>query len=230
MTELPFHLQKLPPEALTLLRYMLHHGGGDALTLEESGLSTRGVLKSIRRLINADYIELKAGSYSLSSDGLFAAKQIDDYEKARAGQLPDSLDEALKVKRRLVIVTPRSYVSERPSDLYIGINAPDRGNTRLPYGAQVELRVTAVGATLAPASVSMDVPPDKAAVPNRLRVLPEAKTPAVRVRIDIFQAFEYNEMEALGGFYFDIPVYVDEKRHDKTPRAVGIDVMLKGSS
>jgi hypothetical protein len=134
------------------------------------------------------------------------------------------------VKRQLVIVTPRTFVAERPADLYIGVNAPSKDSRRLPYGAQVELRVTAVGASLAPSSISMDVPPDKAAVPSRVRLLPEAKTPAVRVRLDAFQGFEHNEIEPLGGFYFDIPVYVDELRQDRTPRAVGMDLTLKGTN
>lgn len=223
---LPFHLEKLPPEAHLLLRYMLTHSPLTSVAMENAGLSARSVGKAIRRLINAYYLELHGLEYGLTTNGRIAARQLVEYEAAKAGQPLEQGSQVLTAKRRIIVVTPRTFVTERAVDLYVGVNAPNAGERRLQQGAQLELRVTAVGGKLAINNLSMVVPPEKAATPMRVRILPEPKTPAVRVRVDAFQTIATDQAEPLGGFYFDVPVYMDATRQDKTPRAVGVDVTL----
>jgi hypothetical protein len=227
--ELPFHLAKLPPEAQLLLRYMLTHSPLTSVAMENAGLSARSVGKAIRRLINGDYLELKGLEYALTTNGRLAGKQLIEYEAAMSGLPVEQDNGVLRVRRRVLVVTPRIYVSEHAADLFIGVNPPSQGDERLPYGAQIELRVSAVGGKLSINSLSIDIPPEKAAVPTRVRLLPEPKTPAVRVRVDAFQTFEIDHSEAVGGFYFDIPVYADASKQDKSPKAVGIDITLSSA-
>lgn len=226
--ELPFHLQKLPPEALQALRYLYHHGAQTALELEGSGLSARTVGKAIRRLINADYIEKIDEKYALTTDGKIATQQILEWDAVQAGQPVTGDNGVPRIKRRLVVVAPRNFVAQKPVDLYIGINSPPAGDVRLPTDTRLELRVTALGGTLPVHQIALDVPPDKAAAPARLRLLPDALTGYVRVRVDAFQTLELDAVEPLGGMFFDVPVYVDVNKYDRTPRAVGIDVTLRG--
>jgi hypothetical protein len=224
--ELPFHLTQLPPEAHAVLRQMHIQHPATVEDLENAGISPRSVGKAIRRLVNRGYIEFKSPKYGLTKKGKLAAKELVDYYAAKAGQVVEATPQKLMVQRKVVVVGPRSYLAEQPVDLYIGVNPPDHDSHKLPYGAQLELRVTAVGATLPVGNIAIDVPPEKAAVPTRLRLLPAAETPAVRVRIDAFQSFEFNHFEPLGGFYFDVPVSKDQSKQDKSPRAVSMDVTI----
>jgi hypothetical protein len=223
---LPYHLDRLPPEAHTVLRYLHTANTATALELENAGLSTRGVGKAIRRLINAHYLDLKDKSYSLTKAGKSAAQELITFYAANDGQGEAERAKKLFAERKVVVVAPRNFVAEQPVDLFIGVNPSDVDSFKLPFGAQLELRVTAVGGQLTVNNVSIDVPPEKAAVPSRVRLLPAVNTPMVRIRVDAFQAFEFNDLEPLGGFYFDVPVHPSTAQQDKTPRAVSMEVTI----
>ncbi|MBX3080523.1 MAG: hypothetical protein KF716_02745 [Anaerolineae bacterium] len=223
---LPYHLDRLPPEAHTVLRYLNTVNTATALELENAGLSARGVGKAIRRLINAHYIDLKDKSYALTKVGKTAAQELIAFYAANDEQAQSDRAKKLFVERKVVVVAPRSFVAEQAVDLFVGVNPSDEDSFKLPFGAQLELRITAVGAALTVNNLSIDVPPEKAAVPSRVRLLPAANTPMVRVRIDAFQSFEFNDFEPLGGFYFDVPVHADPSKQDKTPRAVSMEITI----
>lgn len=228
MIKLPFHLEKLPFEAHTLLQYMLHQAKQTTEQMEQSGLSQRSVGKALRRLVNADYLDRDGAMYELTTDGKVAARQLQGFYIAQSdGYQPDH-DKGSQATRRLVVVSPRTFVAEKPEDLYVGVNPPGADEPQLPFGAQIELRVSAIGGVVGVQQFSVDVPGDKAAVPKRIRVLPESKTALVAVRIEAFQAIALDEYEPLGGINLEVPVYVDAQKQDKTPRAVGMDVTLKG--
>src|SRR5581483_3075035 len=228
---LPFNLQKLPPEALDVLRYLGQHSSASVDELHQgTGIAARSIGKAIRRLVNYDYILLAGdGTYQLTTDGTMAVQQI----AAADAAAPDTAagpprQDTPPVERHLTVVTPRSLVAGRPSDLYIGVNPPT-GEERLPGTARLELKVSAVGGALSASNLSLDVPPDSAAKPGRLRLTPDGAQAGriVRVRVDAFQAFEFDNLEALGGMYFDVPVVKDAAAKDTSTRAVGMDVRLK---
>ncbi|MFN8421722.1 MAG: hypothetical protein U0528_21120 [Anaerolineae bacterium] len=120
--------------------------------------------------------------------------------KEHAGKFR-SLDEALRSKRRLVIVTPRSYVSERPSDLYVGINALIAEYLLALWRADGTASYCRC-ATLA-RTAYLWMRRWTAAVPNRFAYC-RYKTLAARIRVDVC-VFEYNEMEARSGFFTGYP-------------------------
>jgi hypothetical protein len=222
---LPFNLQKLPSEALDTLRYM----GKIARPVQpediEGGanLSYRLVGKAIRRLINVDYIQIDIsnGSYQLTTDGNLAVKQLAEYDAQTGGNSSAKAAPAMVAARRLTVVIPRGFVMGQANDLFFGVNAPTN-STLLPDTAHIELKVSAVGATLSADTVSLAIPPDKAAQPSVVKVTPQSSGKGVRVRVDAFQSFEFDSMEPLGGMYFDVQV-----GEAANSRAVGMELSLK---
>lgn len=224
---LPFHLQKLPPESLDILRYLSKIASATPEAIESgTGLSSRTVGKAIRRLVNYDLIEITGGAYQLTTDGKIAAKQIAEYDATMANAAPDRPRSVPKAQRHLSVVMPRSFSAGRPTDLYFGVNPPSPDGYRLTEAANVELRVSAVGGTLSLNNVSLSIPPDKAATPGKVSLTPDPAGQMVRVRVDAFQTLGLAELEALGGMYFDVRVNQDSGFQDSTLRAVGMDLLL----
>jgi hypothetical protein len=126
--------------------------------------------------------------------------------------------------RRLTVVIPRAFVAGQSNDLYFGVNPPT-ASTLLPDTAHIELKVSVVGGTISTDTVSLAVPPDKAAQPSVVKITPQQSGRPIRVRVDAFQSFEYDSMEALGGMYFD--VQVGDASAAPNSRAVGMELSLK---
>ena len=226
---LPFNLQKLPPEALDTLRFMGKVSNAVQPNEIEEGakLSYRLVGKAIRRLINGDYIQIDIsnGSYQLTTDGKLAVQQLAEFDAAGGAGVKAA--PAAIAQRRLTVVMPQSVVAGRTNDLYIGVNPPIAGQPLLPESANIELKISAVGGTLSTGTVSLAIPPDKAAQPGLVRLTPQQAGKLVRVRIDAFQAFEFDSMESLGGMYFDVHPSEGASTTPAASRAVGMDLALK---
>src|SRR5436190_23701390 len=104
---LPYNLQKLPPEALDVLRYMGTTSHSEsAETLEEgTKLTARLIGKAIRRLVNYDYIHMEdAYTYSLTTDGNLAVKQLAEYDAAENNDDTQKSMSASLAQRRLTVV------------------------------------------------------------------------------------------------------------------------------
>src|SRR5690349_25145139 len=110
---LPYQLQKLPPEALEVLRYLGRASVGNADELATgTKLAGRTVGKAIRRLANYDYIVLGAdGRYQLTTDGKIAVQQIAEHDATSAGSTGKQQQETPKVQRRLAVVLPRTVAA-----------------------------------------------------------------------------------------------------------------------
>lgn len=226
---LPYHLQRLPPEALSVLRYLESNGSASADDLEsKAGLSSRLVGKAIRRLVNFDYIEMVGSTYQLTTDGKLASRDLAQYD-AQMGNTSSKPKQAAmkKIQRHLSVVMPRVFNIGNAADLYIGVNPPGAEDERLPGNVKLELRVSAVGGTLSPANLSIDVPPNKAATPGKVQLTPAEDTQIIRVHVDAFQTVDEDSIEPLGGMYFDVRVSPSNMKQDSTLRAVGIDVWLQ---
>jgi len=227
---LPFNLQRLPSEALDLLRFMGKTPGSISTDYmeEHSGLSARLIGKSIRRLINYDYIIMNVrDEYELTTEGKVAVQELavhdagansDETLRTRPGQV---------IQRRLTVVIPRSFVVNRPTDMYFGVNPPTPDNPTLADSVQVELRISSVGGKLSGSNVSLEIPPDRAAAPGKLTLTPTQLGKNVRVRVDAFQSVDITTLEPLGGMYFDVTVSTEVEPGDSTSRAVGMDLMLR---
>lgn len=225
---MPYNLQRLPREALEVLRYLISREGHVSTAEMESGtgLSARLVGRAIRRLVNFDQIEMRDGLYSLTTDGTITARQLLDYEAAlRAEESGQAI--VSTYLRRLTVVMPRVMRANTPADMFIGVNPPSAGAALLPEDAQVDLRISAAGGVLSIFQLSLLIPPDKAAVPGRVSLTPAQPGRPVRVRVDAFQLIDLDEAHPLGGMYFDVRVPTQPDPDERTVRAVGMDLMLK---
>lgn len=227
--ELPFTLQRLPPEALEVLRFLhKHQAAAESAEIERGAqLSARLVGRAIRRLINFRLIQFNLDKYELTSDGQIAARQLAEYDAAMTAH-QGGRAEPPRVPRRLTVVVPRVLRANMPTELFVGVNPPTANTPLLPQPAHLTLRASALGGTLSLSEFALEVPVDKAAVPAKLTLTPDQAGRAVRVRIDAFQAVDADQLqfEPLGGMYFDVRVSMDATQ-DNALRAVGMDVLLK---
>ena len=232
---LPFNLQKLSPEALALLRYLGQVSAARTDELETgTGLSSRTVLRAVRRLVTADYISLSpTDAYELTTDGQIAVEQIAEYDRqgqgpAAARHTPEILAPlpVEPVARRLTVVLPRRLIAGRVTDVFIGINPPADARL-LPAPAHIELKLSAVGAAVSSNQLTLEAPPGNAAVPVRFSLTATQPGRAVRVRVDVFQSLDVDLLEPLGGMYFDAPVDPESTPSTAETRAVGMDILLK---
>lgn len=227
--ELPFTLQRLPPEALEVLRFLhKHQAAAESAEIERGAqLSARLVGRAIRRLINFRLIQFNLDKYELTSDGQIAARQLAEYDAAMTAH-QGGRAEPPRVPRRLTVVVPRVLRANTPTELFVGVNPPTANTPLLPQPAHLTLRASALGGTLSLSEFALEVPVDKAAVPAKLTLTPDQAGRAVRVRIDAFQAVDADQLqfEPLGGMYFDVRVSMDATQ-DNALRAVGMDVLLK---
>jgi hypothetical protein len=252
---LPFHLQRLSPEALAVLRYMGTRQTPASSDEMETGadLSARSVGRAVRRLVNEGYIDNRGDyTYELTSDGVIAVQTLSEHD-AKAGTAPAAANRStqgsaedstptsaeavssaqpaapspLKVHRHLSVVMPRSLSPHRATDLYIGVNPPSANDKVLSTPIRLTLRLSAVNGTLSASNITLDVPPDRAANPGKIHLTPTVQGQLVRVRIDAYQDMGNEELEPLGGMYFDAKVATDTMT-DATLRAVGMDVVVRG--
>ena len=100
---LPADLQKLPPQALDVLRILDGREGGldTEAILSGTGLSERAFGKAIRRLVTRYYVAMpRDGVYALTKTGRVAVEEIHAYDRVAPGgnvtrAMPD--DEAAEI-------------------------------------------------------------------------------------------------------------------------------------
>lgn len=227
--DLPFNLQRLPTEALDMLRLLGKQQSATAAEFERgTGLSARVVGKAIRRMVNLDVIELVEGRYRLTTDGTVMMHQLADYDVRMAGKATQSDQMMVRVSRRLTVIAPRIILPSAPTDIFIGVNPPPQGVPTLDDLVRLEVRVNSVGATVSPQTISLSVPPNAAAAPGKVTVTPNTPGRAIRLRIDVFQALDDDLMQLapLGGMFFDIQVALSAGADDPTMRAVGMELQI----
>ena len=224
---LSYNLQTLPPEALDVLRFMGKAQGPVTSSNIETGarMSSRLVGKAIRRLINSGHIQLSGTGYQLTSDGKIAVQQITENDTGSGASRPPA--NVLPVfTRRLMAVMPHRIATGQATDVYFGVNPPYTPRPSSNQSARIELRLSAVGGSFSVPSIILDIPPDRAAVPQKVGLTPLAVDKPIRVRVDVFQPSS-SGTETLGGMYFDVQVVPNAAQPTETTRAVGMDLTLK---
>jgi hypothetical protein len=225
---LPFNLQRLPPEAISLLRFLGKRNAPATIRELEAGIpeeSPRSILRAIRRLINFSLIQMDIdGAYLLTSDGKRAFQQL--LTEEAAGSSVEAVTVSRKISRRLTVVVPGSIIAGKPVPIFIGIDPPPTGAPLLAQSASVDLKLGAAGATLSTQTASLDVPPDKAASPTRITLMASTAGRIARVQIDAFQAHDIDRLEPAGAMYFDVPVIASAAASPAPPRAVAVELTL----
>ncbi len=220
--ELPYELKILPPQAHDVLRFLNGQSGGqaDAIAIcRGAELSDRAFGKAIRRLVTRNYLSMDmSGSYRLTPEGRKAAKLI--AEIGGVQQAEDGDEETITAPRRLTVVVPKVLPTGKPAELYAGIDAP--GAARLKASTSVVLRLEGVNCDVSPPEYTVKVPPDTAAEPVTF-VVTSAQTGKSRVRVRAYQLVRADEVEEVGGMYFDV---TSDDKNSADLKALGIDLDL----
>ena len=225
---LSFNLQRLPPEAISVLRFLGNRGAAASSHDMEAGLDigARAVGRAIRRLVNYSLIQMDFnGAYQLTTDGRRAYQQMTDME-ARAPSTVSTGPSSAQITRRLTVVVPHAASETQPVTLFIGVNPANGTAPHLNTNTQLELRLSVIGGTLSQGSLSLDVPPERAAAPVAITVMAQPNARTMRVRVDAFQVIDADRVDPAGDMYFDIPVRNKSTPADSTRRAVGTDLAL----
>ncbi len=227
MTGLPTDLQKLPPPALDVIRFLGTRK--DGATTDEimagTGLSARSLGKAIRRLVTRYYVEMPEQEYyTLTSSGQEAAHVLHAQDGDAAdtapqqptapvpqqepAHQPDAGPDAAAIawhQRRVSAFLPKEMVARAPVPVRVGFEAAAGGAHPLHEPAHVIVRVSVPGGTVEPVERPLELPVSAPAGPVRFRVTMQ-HTGAARVRVEVFQVVGPGEVLAVGGMFFDLPV------------------------
>jgi DNA-binding MarR family transcriptional regulator len=217
-------LQKLPPQALDVLRYLDTHddqGTVDEI-IEGTGLSERGLRKAIRRLVTRYYADMPDQDfYRLTEKGKEAAGELRVYDgenvpaaldapsTAPTAQAADEETPAADVPRharRMSVLVPKELVIRSAVTLRAGFDAPPADDpVPLQETGRVILRLSAPGCDVDPVERPLDVAVGGPAGPVSFRVTPRVEGPA-RLKIEGYQLVSLKDIRPIGGVFFDLNV------------------------
>jgi DNA-binding MarR family transcriptional regulator len=221
-------LQKLPPQALDVIRYLDTHddqGTVDEI-IEGTGLSERGLRKAIRRLVTRYYADMPDQDfYRLTEKGKEAAGELRAYDgedvpaavpaavdapsAAPAAQAADEEAPAADVPRharRMSVLVPKELVIRSAVTLRAGFDAPPADDpVPLQETGRVILRLSAPGCDVDPVERPLDVAVGGPAGPVSFRVTPRVEGPA-RLKIEGYQLVSLKDIRPIGGVFFDLNV------------------------
>jgi DNA-binding MarR family transcriptional regulator len=228
MADLPFELQKLPQQALDVLRYFGSNGNApsDEETLaDETGLSDRGLGKAIKRLVTRKFAEMDVNrNYRLTDKGLHLMTELLDYDAEHGGEGGGSESESLTsmlaepVERRLSLVVGEPLIANAPATVYVGL---DDG---IPAGeAELILQVSTLNAE--PNSQQMSLPVKQGTAYGTFEITPGEFT-EVRVRLQVLQPDQFSgDLHNAGGMYVDVDVIQDDEASGQLA-AFGTDITI----
>jgi DNA-binding MarR family transcriptional regulator len=217
-------LQKLPPQALDVIRYLDTHddqGTVDEI-IEGTGLSERGLRKAIRRLVTRYYADMPDQDfYRLTEKGKEAAGELRVYDgenvpaaldapsTAPTAQAADEETPAADVPRharRMSVLVPKELVIRSAVTLRAGFDAPPADDpVPLQETGRVILRLSAPGCDVDPVERPLDVAVGGPAGPVSFRVTPRVEGPA-RLKIEGYQLVSLKDIRPIGGVFFDLNV------------------------
>jgi hypothetical protein len=209
---LPLDLQKLPSQALDVIRFLDDKPDGVSIKTIRTGtgLSKRVLGKVIRRLVTRYYLEMpQRDIYCLTGSGQQAAAALRHYDDDdllhTAAAAPDVDADVARHERLLTVVLPQELIAQGQAGLHIGFNAPESGQPPLPEAARIILRVSAPGCNVAPVERPLEVPGDAPAGPVPFRVQPR-QTGNAQVKIEVLQLVTLDALVPVGTVYFNVPV------------------------
>ena len=208
MSLLPLELQKLPPQALDVIRYL--NTREDAASVEQildgTGLSERSFGKAIRRLVTRYYVDMpEQGFYALTANGRQAAEDLRAFDGATPtlarAAAPEPAAAPLQV-RQFSVVAQKDLVVRSSAVLRAGFSAPASDQPRLRQPGRIILRVSAPGCDVDPVERPLEVATSAAAGPVTFRVTPRREG-SVRIKIEAYQLVTRQDLVPVGGMYFD---------------------------
>jgi DNA-binding MarR family transcriptional regulator len=252
---LPGDLQKLPPQALDVIRYLDAHddqGTVDEI-IEGTGLSERALRKAIRRLVTRYYADMPDQDfYRLTKKGKEAAGELREYDdedvpaavEAHAAQAPDDADDEMtdddvdidvgidvdvdgpRHARRMSVLVPKEFVIRSAVTLRAGFDAPAADDpVPLKETGRVILRLSAPGCDVEPVERPLDVAVDGPAGPVSFRVTPRIEGPA-RIKIEGYQFVSLKDIRPIGRVFFELNVAGFPTPDSGEVKALGAEMRL----
>ncbi len=209
MPTLPQELQKLPPQALDVIRCLGKHPDGAWVDdiLDGTGLSERGFGKAIRSLVTRYYAEMpEQGFYRLTALGQQAVEDLRlfDGEESPAAPNPELASKLTHV-RQLAVVGPKELIAGTETLLRVGFNAPADAQNPLEEAGRVIFRLSAPGCDVEPVERPLEVAVNGPSGPVHFRVTAR-QVGSVRVKIETFQLIAQDDLQPVGGLFFDLSV------------------------
>lgn len=215
MAALPDDLQKLPPQALDVLRFLgtVSDGASSETIMAGAGISERAFGKAIRRLVTRYYVAMPTpGYYTLTESGIAAANTLRDLDSEPSAPVgaapvratPVQTPQVVRHPRRVSVFLPKALIERTTSRLLVGFDRPG-GGPALRQPARVIMRMHAPDCDIAPIERPIEVPLKSTAGPVDFRVRPH-RTGTLRIRIDAFQLIADDALSPVGGMVFDLPV------------------------
>jgi hypothetical protein len=207
---LSLELQKFPPQALDVLRYLSQQeeGASTEAIVQGTGLGDRAFGKAIRRLVTRHYVDMPSPEfYRLTESGKRAAKELGDYDTGPIATIPPvpATSTVIYHERRLSILITQELVIRTTAVLMAGFDMPGDGKAPLKQPGRVILRVSAPGCDVVPVERPLEVAIDRAVGPVQFRLTPRQEG-TVRVKVEAYQLVTLQQIVPLGGMYFDIRV------------------------
>lgn len=224
--DMPYNLQALPPEAIDILRYFASFGTDSAhadAIVEGTGLTERGFGKGIRRLVTKSYVFMSSDQvYRLTDSGRRVLDEVKSYSGSTTTR-PSSPAEARFLRRRLVLVAPRTLPAGQAVEIGVGFDEAD-DNEYLNAPANMLLRLSMInGDPQQPLETPVML--TNRHMQESFKVTAGSYTSA-RIRVEVCQyRDDGDEFDFCGGMYVDLPVTAGEA--DPYSSAYGIDVILK---
>lgn len=202
---LPFELTTLPPQALDILRYLgrtkLEQADANAL-IEGTGFTERSFSKGIKRLVTKNYMMMdEARVYHLTQKGHKAIEDISAHDAVTPQMTQTNPDEST-VEYDLCVVMMSGLAAEGPTAMMLGLE-PAAADF-LTGEAQLILRLEAVNADVSPREFAATLSPDMPVVMAQFDVTPTPDKRAIRLRVEAFQTLRMDEIDEIGGMYFDV--------------------------
>lgn len=214
MSLLPIDLQKLPPQALDVIRYLSVHDNKGTVSeiMAGTGLTARGFRKAIRRLVTRYYVDMpQQDFYTLTATGKQAAEDIEMYDGTTVPLVvpireTESPAGTARHARQLSMLVPKEFVIRKTIILRAGFDAP-AANEPVPLQkpGRVILRLSAPGCDVTPVERPLEVEAADPAGPVSFRVTPRREGP-VRLKIEAYQLLTQKELRPVGGMFFDLNV------------------------
>lgn len=201
---LPFELTTLPPQALEVLRYMgrTQRDQADADDIMTgTGLTERSFSKAIKRLVTKNYMTMDAARvYHLTPKGYKAIEDVLAHDEVEPPTQVAN-DENI-ILYDLCVIVPDAVKSREANTLILGLE-PSPGED-VPTHADVILRLEVVGGEVEPNEFVAPVSPDLPVLMAEFSVTPTATFGDIRLRVEAFQTLRMDDIEEVGGMYFDI--------------------------
>lgn len=225
--QLPFELQKLPPQALDVLRFFISNDNDpsdDLDIMEGADLSERSFSKAIKRLVTKKFAEMDSmRRYTLTDKGVDLMQELAKYDESTGTRsepktpAPEPTP-AEPVQRRLTLVLAEPLVAGKETQIYLGI---DEGLD--DHEVEMLLRLSVVNAD--PDQQEEILSLESTAAHTTFQVV-AGDFKEVRLRAEAFQADEFSgDLHAAGGMYVDVDV-IESDEDDEQLVAYGTDVKV----